>query len=537
MPGDVRSKGGAIHVALASIDMKYLAIQAFGWILYCSGSVSLAQDFTPGASAMGRGRPSAVPVVSFALELVARSGDEPPGRPGESFTVFADPTVGAGGSIAFRGDFDGPLSGNQGIYLASRGSGLQRVVDDSFDFSPPGQSGASSWTSFGPPVLDGLDRLVFWGGFSFGDNSQGVYAFDGALGEVIFDDNPLQSIPGHPAGNGFTTFPFSAATRPTGGGGKRGVSGATFLDVGFVSQQGLYVGAPTSGIAGVADTTISPPGQPGAARFTAFGSGLASNAGGDVVFRGTFSGGVGSQGIYRYIHASSSLVCVADASLSVPGQAGSASFTSFDGLISTNNAGVVAFQATYASGSGNNGVYLGDGLGALTRIADNSGAIAVPGQPSAAFSAFGSASVNRAGDVLFSATVSGGTSGIFLASGGNLQSVLNFADPVPGQPGATFFAVGYSTLNGRGHVAVNARYSGGSGDEGLYFFDGGGLFRVVDESDTSLGLSITNLHANVFTGPSGGQDGRPEFLGNDDTLSVRASLLGGDQAILRATLE
>jgi hypothetical protein len=447
--------------------------------------------------------------------------------------MFADPNLNDAGQVVFKGNFDGPLSGNEGIYLWNpTDETVERVVDDSFDFSPPGQSGATSWTSFGPPVLNEAGNVLFHGNFSFGDNSQGLYVLTDTTDTVIFDDNPLQPVPGQPAANGFTTFPFSVGVLPLLSNNDFGATVARFLDAGFVEREGVYLGDSLTGIVRVADVTLAPPGHP-LSTFESFDWFMSMNNSGDVALHAEFTGG--GHGMYRFERTSGTLLRVADTRTTPPGQSGLAKFSMIDGSPSMNDTAVVAFRGSYSSGTGNQGIYHGDGVGPLQLVVDNSGAFNVPGQPGASFSAFGAPAVNASGDVFFTATHSNGF-GVYRASGSTLTRILDADDPVPHQDGATFFALGNMSVTAQGHVAFTARYSGGIGDEGLYLHDGAGLLRVIDESDTTLGLTITNLHLLTTTGASGGTDGKPNALNASDAIAFRVSLAGGDEAVLLATV-
>jgi len=242
----------------------------------------------------------------------------------------------------------------------------------------------------------------------------------------------------------------------------------------------------------------------------------------------------GGHGMYRFVHASETLLRVADTRLVPPGQTGLSRFSLIDGFPSMNDTGTVAFRASYTKGNGNHGIYTGTGIGPPELVVDNSGAFPVPGQPGAAFLDFGFPALNAAGDTVFIATHTAGF-GIYRVSAGTLTAILDSGDDVPQQPGATFFALGNLSVSARGSVAFTARYSGGSGDEGLYLHDGVNLRRVIDESDTSLGLTITNLHMLATTGNSGGADGKPNALNSSDSIAFRAELTGGEEAVLLAT--
>ncbi len=481
--------------------------------------------------------PPPVPPLSFQITLIARSGDEPPERPGESFTFFSDPTVNATGRVAFKGTFDGPLSGNEGIYVFEPSTQqFVRLVDDSFSFNPPGQSGATSWTSFGAPVINDDGRVAFHGNFSFGDNSQGLYIHSNNSVGLVFDDNPLQAVPGQPSAVGFTTFPMGAGVLPVLSANHVGATEASWFDAGFVQRSGLYTGTVAGGIVRVADVTQVPPGQGAAARFSSFDLFMTISNGGDVVFHAPYTGGQGGHGIYRYRRETSSLLRVADASQQPPGQAGSASFTVLDSFPAVNASGTVAFGASYSGGLGTRGLYLGNGVGPLVRVVDDSGVFSVPDNPGKFFNGFGFPVLGASGQVLFSAQFGAASDGgLFHWMDGTLSKVFDFGDEVPDQPGASFFALGSVALNLSGQAVFAARYSGGIGDEGIYFWDGSTLHKVLDESDMPGGVTLTNLHMMLGVGGSGGRDGKPNTLSDAGHVAFRASLGGGHEAVFLAS--
>ncbi len=477
------------------------------------------------------------PGVRFTITKVAVSGDEPPEAPGESFTSFAaaNPSISAAGEVAFKGNFDGSASGNEGIYKFD-GGGLHRIVDDSFDFTPPGQSGATSWTSFGPAVISNSGDVLFHGNFSFGDNSQGLYIDRGAEVELIFDDNPLQPVPGQPTAIGFTTFPFRAGVLPLLNDAMQGVTIADFRDATYVDREGIYLGDPDNGIVRVADQTMTPPGQPPGAQFSTLDIFMALNNFGDAAFQAAYTGGIGNNGIYRFNGDTGELLCVADGDTVPPDQPDNARFSSLENFHDLNDTGQAVFRATYTAGLGSKGIFRGDGSGPLETVVDNSGAYPVPDHPGRNYFEFGNPVMNAAGDVVFVGEFGpfAHEIGLYIKSGETIAKVVDFADPVPGQPGAYFFALGSYVVNAQGHVTFAARYGGGIGNEGIYFFDGQQLVRVIDEADALLGKQIDNFHMMLGIGGSGGQDGKPKTMNDLDQIAFRVTFDDGDEGIFLA---
>ncbi len=478
--------------------------------------------------------------MRFAITPVAATGDEVPGRVGDHFTTFAasDPAINHRGEVSFKANFDGPASGNEGLYRFSNGV-LERLVDDSFDFRPPGQSGATTWSAFGPSAINTAGAVLFRGNFSFGDNSQGLYLHDREGVRLIFDDNPTLSVPGHPDAFGFTTFPFLAGILPLLNNANAGVTIATFRDAAFVEQTGIYLGDPATGIVRVADTTQAPPGQPNGARYTDFDPFMALNDENVLAFRAVLTGGTGTDGLYRYDDEMGTVVVVADSTLTPPDQPATASFTTVGSFPSINRAGTIVFFARYTGGMGNQGVFVADSAGQLATVVDNSAAYEVPGRPGTRFLELGFPAINAVGDVVFPGVYGAGLAdaGIFIASSTGLRTVVDFHDPVPGQPGARFTSAGSFAVNRHGNVVFTARYADGVGNEGIYLFDGVTLNRVIDEADSPGDLVLSNLHMMLGIGSSGGQDGKPRTLNDVDQVAFRASLTNGAEAIFLAVPE
>ena len=115
--------------------------------------------------------------------------------------------------------------------------------------------------------------------------------------------------------------------------------------------------------------------------------------------------------------------------------------------------------------------------------------------------ASGGYSINAAGDVAFHAAWEGGTSGsgIFLASGGVLSSVLvSSGDVAPGTGGGTCTRFYGLDLNDAGTIVFTAYYdTGGSTERGIFALSGGSLSAVAlpgDSAPGSGGGSYASFH-------------------------------------------
>ncbi|QOJ14787.1 MAG: hypothetical protein HRU75_09110 [Planctomycetia bacterium] len=105
-----------------------------------------------------------------------------------------------------------------------------------------------------------------------------------------------------------------------------------------------------------------------------------------------------------------------------------------------------------------------------------------------------------------------------------LSAIARSGDPVPGQPAtAKFTHFGNPLLDNDGRIAFWAKYSGGNGDGGLFYWDGTELVAIVSDDPASRG-SVPGSDGNAFFGDvnvrfdSGapgitwGRDGRLLFL-------------------------
>ena len=148
---------------------------------------------------------------------------------------------------------------------------------------------------------------------------------------------------------------------------------------------------------------------------------------------------------------------------------------------SVNDVGAVAFVS-----------FIGNGLFLSSNASISK--LAGPGDPAPGgdtFSSFSSPSINHAGQVVFTASLSTGSQGIFLASGGTITKIVTEGDVFP-DGGVFFFALGDPSINDAGDVAFSGLANGPSADSGLYLYSGGHLSVVVSAftSIPSLGGAL-----------------------------------------------
>ncbi|HET9181114.1 MAG TPA: choice-of-anchor tandem repeat NxxGxxAF-containing protein [Candidatus Angelobacter sp.] len=200
---------------------------------------------------------------------------------------------------------------------------------------------------------------------------------------------------------------------------------------------------------------------------------------GDVVFRGVTTG---TSGLFRYSGGSVSRL-VSDGSVASSGD------LVFPDEPSANAAGNVVFVDILG-----NGLFLFSqgGIRKLVGLGD-------PAPGGDIFSSFSSPTINQSGEVVFSASLASGNSGIYLLSGGNVSKVIASGDTFP--DGAIFFGTfGNPSLNDAGDIAF-AGSSDFVSDSGVFLFSNGNLSVVVPAfTPLPSGLDLFPVSASVGNG-------------------------------------
>ncbi len=142
----------------------------------------------------------------------------------------------------------------------------------------------------------------------------------------------------------------------------------------------------------------------------------------------------------------------------------------FFGVPSINEAGEVALLGFLDGGSAASGVFVeSESAGRKVALA---GEVA-PGTGGATYSGFfvfDPVLINDSSDVVFSASLTGGsaTRGIFVESNGSLSALALLGDPAPGTGGGVYAAFSDLAINDAGQVAFVATIGSGSTTEGLF---------------------------------------------------------------------
>ena len=198
---------------------------------------------------------------------------------------------------------------------------------------------------------------------------------------------------------------------------------------------------------------------PGGGSFISVSSPSISSAG-QIVFRGETTSPSPS-GLFLFSGGRVTQL-IADSTLAASGD------VVFPDTPSINDVGAVAFVS-----------FIGNGLFLSSNASISK--LAGPGDPApggGTFSRFSSPFINHAGQVVFTAFLSTGSQGIFLASGGTIAKIIAQGDVFP-DGGVFFFALGKPSINDAGDVAFSGLANGPSTDSGLYLYTGGHLSVVV----------------------------------------------------------
>jgi len=218
------------------------------------------------------------------------------------------------------------------------------------------------------------------------------------------------------------------------------------------------------------------------------------NANNQAAFRAFRTGG--GEGIYRAGTGGLVEIVFGD---NVPGGSDFDTFATTPGI---NSSGMVAFQARYF-GAANSGVFIGNGTGGVTTIADSFG--------STFSNSFGSPDINDSGSVVFRAGLDAGGSGIFLATGTTITTVIDSS--------GIFSSFGTGDINNDGLIAYSATLD--AGGTGIYLGDG---TRVIGTGDALFGSTVTNV-------------GFAHGLNNDGNIAFVYRLANGTQGVALAVPE
>lgn len=367
----------------------------------------------------------------------------------------------------------------------------------------PGTSPPTTFTGFTFPGVDARGRATCLAGLRRADGfSDPSYWSEqqGTLSAVALNNGPA---PGVGAGVNFNSLPALVA----GIGAHLALRGSfTGAGVTFADDSAIWSDRAGPMTVVVREGTPAPGTAPGVifddlvVGNGSFGLGdFVINAAGGTAFRTRVMGtGVNTDNdIGIWSDASGALVLIARENSPAPGHPAG---TNFDvpGPPVINDAGQVAFSASFNDGQADDGVWLAT-AGVVTPVAladaqaPNTGA-------GVKFFGFGNPVINHAGQVAFNAILTGAgvtnanNIGIWSTGSGTLALVARTGDPAPGTgPGVIFnaFRLLDPVIDGAGRTAFRAFVTGagvtGDNDEGIWAQRADGLTLIAREGSPAPG--------------------------------------------------
>lgn len=312
-----------------------------------------------------------------------------------------------------------------GSVVGAHGAPVKVVL--SGDAAPSG----GAFGGFGAgPVLNDAGQVAFVGGLPGGPAPAGVFL---ANSPASIQDAALEGTH-YPTGGVVSSLTVNASGK------------VAFLADPFNASQGLYAGTPGSVAAIATSNGASPAGGVFNVLFPPV-----QNGAGQIAFQSTLFNAPNGAGVFL-AGPTGAVQSVALSGTAAPGLAGN-NYNGFDTRTTLNAAGQVAFFANLSSGSVPRALFVG-APGSLQPIPFGA---AAPG--GGTFNTFTSPTLNDAGQIAFTAGLSGGSSsqGIFAGAPGSLQAVarLGTAAPVGGSVSFNNFPTG-PVINGAGEVAFIA---------------------------------------------------------------------------------
>lgn len=246
------------------------------------------------------------------------------------------------------------------------------------------------------------------------------------------------------------------------------------------------------------------------------------NDSGVVAFRATISSGNAFEGVYR--DAGSGVAAIALTGDLAPDTSGG-TFTSF-GNPAINASGDVVFNATVGGGSANAGIWQMTPAGLLTIVTTG---VSAPGTSGGVYSGFDAPiEINDAGEIVFSASTSmpGATRGIFVEGDGVASRsvfVAGEASP-PDVINGTYFSFGRPAINAQGDVATAVSIFDGASTftEAIVVRDGGGARVAVFAGEIAPETGGGTFQNFNFIGPP--------TIDDDAAVSFAANVTGGTTA-------
>jgi hypothetical protein len=472
-----------------------------------------------GLSLFSQGSPIA------GTHIIAISDDPAPDGNG-TFREFKRPRLNEAGQVAFFSDLiigtRGGLDDDTGIFRGEPGVPLTQIAREGLAGTfTPGWSDLSLY-----PVIDDSGQVAFTATYQpsliFGGAARrGEFrGSGGSVTHIALEGNPVpgggtfSSWFGPPQINEAGQVAFRADIDTGAGYDDAAVFRGTGGPVTLIAREGQAApdGNGTLSWLWSDFPALNKSGQ------VAFSANLQGTSGGTTDNRAIFRGNGGA------------LTQIARAGQTAPDGNGVFSGYNFS-YTSLNNTGQAAFGLDLTGTSGgtkdDSGIFLGDG-GPITQVA-REGDITPDG--TGYLGPFGTPSLNNAGEVAFTAEITGTKgglrdgSGIFRGAGRRLTQIARTGQSAPDGNGTfSYFEFWAGEMNDKGQLAFRAYLTGTSGgtsdDLGLFFFDGVGLQQIA-RAGQSLGGSIIN-----------GLGLNNDCINELGQVAYRAHLIDGKEAVV-----
>jgi hypothetical protein len=248
------------------------------------------------------------------------------------------------------------------------------------------------------------------------------------------------------------------------------------------SSLGFFVGTP--GPSGFTGQTVGLAGTaaPAGGNYSVFGSTPILNASGQVAYFASLTGGSSTQGLFAGAPGSMQAAALVGTAAPTGGNYSSL------GNPAINNAGQLAYSASLTGGSATAGLF----VGALGPSGVTMQTAALQGDAAPAggnYIAFTVPLLNASGQLAFRSTLTGGssTAGIFAGAPGSFQTIVLGGAATPDGVG-NFNSLGTSiAFNAAGQVAFTSSLTGTgvttANDNGLYAGSAGDVVKIVREGD------------------------------------------------------
>jgi hypothetical protein len=497
---------------------------------------------------------AAAPVyASVPSTMVALTGATAPG--GATYIGFNNPEINASGEIAYNANLSG---GSSGIFLGQPGSIGALALQGGT--APNGETYGSFYTSTTATTvnLSANGQAGFTALLSGGTPTSGIFvgSSNTTTGTVALQGTATP----YPGAGNFSSFlaagantAYSPVINPSGQLAiQASLSGGT-------AAAGIFSGTSNTSIGTVAvvgGPTPTPPGYTYSTTVTV----PTINKTGQVAFVGLFNGStqglfIGKVGTGGAQGAGQTVFTAGTPAPNTLGTPTGENFGNPGTTYSFNDAGQVGFQATL-TGNANytSGVFVGTGSGVQAIALNNTLA---PGGTGGNFTTLSGVTINGAGRVAFSSSLTGGSASTGLFVGSNTSSGTSSVQAIALAGGIAPDGAAYGTSfsselqNNNGQVAFAAFVTGtgvttGVNDRALFGGSPGSLSEIVRDGDVfDFGLNSGGNEFRTVAGGvtgigfllnSGGQDGKGITLNDNGEIAYKLTFTDGSSGIFESAV-